>query len=65
MYMFADGSNHRVRKITPNGIVSTIAGSTLGYTDGQGAAAKFYNPSRVAIDQFDNLYVSDQYNGKN
>ncbi|TYB79952.1 hypothetical protein ES674_08525 [Bizionia myxarmorum] len=60
----ADSYNHRIRKITPSGLVSTIAGSSPGYTDGIGASAQFYFPLKIIIDNQDNLYVSDRNNNK-
>lgn len=60
----ADSYNHRIRKITPSGLVSTIAGSSPGYTDGTGASAQFYFPLKIIIDSQDNLYVSDRNNNK-
>jgi sugar lactone lactonase YvrE len=61
MYI-SDKSNHRIRKITSSGVVSTIAGSTVGSTDGIGTAAKFNNPNSVAVDGNTNLYIADQAN---
>ena len=54
--------NYRVRKITPKGKVSTLAGSEKGFADGQGSAARFNNPNGIAIDSAGNLYVADTYN---
>lgn len=56
----ADSSNHALRKITPGGVVSTIAGmaGSSGSADGTGAAARFFLPSSLAIDGQDNLYVA-------
>ncbi|MGX7667343.1 T9SS type A sorting domain-containing protein [Flavobacterium pedocola] len=62
--LISDQSNHRIRKITPTGTVSTLAGSTAGYLDGVGTAAKFYYPAAMAIDPQDNLYVADWNNHK-
>lgn len=60
-----DTDNHKIRKITPAGIVSTFAGSGVaGFADGVGAAAKFHNPSCIAIDQNGNLFVTDVSNNK-
>ncbi|MGB5700210.1 NHL repeat-containing protein [Muriicola sp.] len=58
----ADTYNNKIRKITPNGIVSTLAGSTLGYLDGIPETCKFNRPSDVAIDNDGNVYVADQFN---
>jgi len=49
-----------IRKITPSGIVSTLAGSgNYSFADGVGTSASFAHPSSIAIDSNDNLYVSD------
>jgi hypothetical protein len=57
----ADG-NHRIRKITPAGITSTLAGSTMGITDADGTAARFNKPANVAVDANGNIYVADDDN---
>jgi len=54
-----------IRKITPNGTVSTFAGNaTAGYADGTGTLAKFSSPRGIAIDLTGNLYVADPGNSK-
>ena len=61
----SDQSNHKIRKITPNGTVSTFAGSgTIGSANGVGTAASFYYPAGIAVDAADNLYVADYGNNK-
>lgn len=55
----ADLGNHKIRKISPDGLVSTLAGSTQGFADGQGTAAKFNITNRITIDGEGNLFVSD------
>ena len=56
----ADADNHRIRKITPDATVSTLAGSTQGYTDGPGATAQFLIPIGVAVDGSGNVYVAER-----
>jgi sugar lactone lactonase YvrE len=59
----ADSKNHRVRKITPDGMVSTLAGSGIaGYADGTGAEASFNKPIGVAVDKDGNVYIADVNN---
>ncbi|NII29427.1 hypothetical protein HB364_30385 [Pseudoflavitalea sp. X16] len=60
--IIADGGNQKVRMITPGGQVTTLAGSTLGYTDGPGASAKFNMSGGIAVDKDGNIYVADTNN---
>jgi streptogramin lyase len=59
----ADSLNDDIRKITPAGVVSTLAGTgTNGSADGKGTAASFFNPYGIAVDPTGILYVADTYN---
>lgn len=57
----ADSGNRTIRKITPAGSVTTIAGTAdiIGPADGTGAAAQFVGPLGVAVDGSGNIYVAD------
>lgn len=61
----ADTGNNAIRKITPQGVVSTLAGDGMaGSADGQGAAARFNGPVGIAVDRAGVVYVSDTYNDR-
>lgn len=60
----ADTENSTIRRITPAGVTSTIAGVELysGYADGVGSAARFFGPFGLAVDSATNIYVADTLN---
>jgi sugar lactone lactonase YvrE len=60
----ADRANHRIRKITKDGIVSTLAGSRSGFNDGSLEYAKFNSPLGLYVDEDDDLYVADYGNNR-
>ena len=62
----ADEFNHTIRRITPGGVVTTLAGSPglQGRVDGAGNAVRFHLPSGVAVDSAGNLYVADSGNNR-
>jgi hypothetical protein len=59
-----DTGNYTIRKVTPAGVVTTLAGTAgvFGSTDATGSAASFYHPHGVAVDSAGNVYVADQTN---
>jgi sugar lactone lactonase YvrE len=58
----ADYGNHMIRKITPAGVVTTVAGGTRGYLDATGTSAQFNFPNQLTVDSAGNLFVADTYN---
>ncbi|MGH9850324.1 MAG: SMP-30/gluconolactonase/LRE family protein, partial [Blastocatellia bacterium] len=62
---FCDFNNHRIRKITPNGAITTVAGSGVrgyGGDGGPATSAKLNAPTFVALDRSGNLYIGDWLN---
>jgi sugar lactone lactonase YvrE len=57
----ADSRNYRIRKITPAGVVTTLAGGGIGSDDGTGIAASFGAMGCLTIDASGNLYVTDKF----
>jgi hypothetical protein len=62
VYVSETNTYQRIRKITPAGSVSTLAGSTAGWVDGAGTNAKFSNPRGLVADTLGNVYVADHGN---
>jgi sugar lactone lactonase YvrE len=63
----ADELNHRIRKVNPSGIITTVAGvGTAGFSGDGGLAtsAQLNNPSAVAVDGTGNLYIADYSNNR-
>jgi sugar lactone lactonase YvrE len=61
----ADTGNHAIRRIAPDGSVTTLAGDGQpGNADGQGRAARFNAPVGLAVDRQGNVYVADTYNDR-
>src|SRR5439155_4056006 len=60
----ADSNNHTIRKVTSAGAAATLAGSAgqMGSGDGTGTAARFNDPTGLAVDSDGNVYVSDTHN---
>ena len=61
----ADTGNHKIRKVTAaTGIITTFAGSTIGYggDNGQATAAQLSSPYGIAIDSVGNIYIADSSN---
>ncbi|HEX2862128.1 MAG TPA: immunoglobulin domain-containing protein [Lacunisphaera sp.] len=59
----SDTFTHTIRKVTPTGMVSTLAGTpgVSGAADGTGAAARFNHPAGIAVDAAGTIYVADTH----
>ena len=62
LYVADAGDNNRIRRIGSDGTVTTLAGFTEGFADGDGTAARLNTPSGLALDRAGNLYVADTGN---
>ncbi|MFE7671692.1 RICIN domain-containing protein [Streptomyces albidoflavus] len=63
----ADTSNHRIRKVTPDGTISAVAGTGttgMGGDGGPAASAQLSSPTGLALDSADALYVCDLFNNR-
>lgn len=61
--LVADEWNHKIRRVTPTGMVSTVAGiGDIGNNDGIASEAAFNYPWDMTVDSFGNIYVADGYN---
>lgn len=59
----SDFNNHRIRKISVGGMVTTLAGSGIsGYQDGSADSARFCYPRGIAVDDSGYVYVADSWN---
>ena len=62
----ADTENHRIRQVSPDGIIRTVAGNGLGGFSGDGGPAtnvSLHFPQGVAVDAVGNLFIADSFNG--
>ena len=60
---FSDTENERIRVVTPNGIINTVAGTgTAGFADGPALQAEFSGPSGIALDASGSIYIADRAN---
>ncbi len=64
IYVADAGESNRIRKISPDGSVTTLAGGREGFADGVGAAASFNTPSALVLGPDGNLYVADTANNR-
>jgi DNA-binding beta-propeller fold protein YncE len=64
IYIADAGESNRIRKISPEGNVTTLAGGREGFADGVGPSASFNTPSALALGPDGNIYVADTGNNR-
>lgn len=55
----ADMGNQKLRKVTLNGIVTTVVGKDLGYVDGSVESARFQSPTGICMDTQGSFYIAE------
>ena len=60
----ADSANNKIRYVSPFGVTSTLAGSTMGSADGFGTSAAFSMPYSIAVGPTGNIFVADSSNNR-
>lgn len=60
----ADTGNQRVRKVTPQGVISTVAGGGSSFGDGGPATSAYLEPVGIAVDTFGNLFIADSLSSR-
>jgi sugar lactone lactonase YvrE len=60
----ADTGNNAIRKVSMQGVVTTLAGGAAGFADGPAGQARFNGPIGVAVDKAGNVFVADTYNDR-
>jgi len=62
----ADAGTHRIRRVSANGVITTVAGTGIQGFDGDGAATavSLDSPGGIAVDAAGNLYIADTHNGR-
>ncbi|MGB3947534.1 MAG: T9SS type A sorting domain-containing protein [Bacteroidia bacterium] len=62
VFYVSDQGNSAIRKVLPDGTLTTYAGcGTIGHTDGDALASKFYFPKGIAVDALGNVYVAGRF----
>jgi sugar lactone lactonase YvrE len=60
-----DSMNNRIRRVTPEGVVSTVAGGAIpGFADGYGSYARFNFPTGIFVDRTGSIYIADSGNNR-